>query len=69
MKQSKAFFAGGKKGPNARSDGNGFLMPRGWYLRNHLGALFGPFDTLTAAKQHPQGGPNIAVEPKQKGYT
>lgn len=60
---SKIFFAGGSKGPNHRADGKGGHMTRGWYLRNTMTGLFGPFPTLTEARRHPQNSSDI-VEPK-----
>jgi len=62
---SKIFFAGGSKGPNARADGNGGLLPRGWYVSNTMNGRFGPFETLTEARQHPQNSSDIVL-PKHK---
>lgn len=60
---SKIFFAGGAKGPNARADGNGGLLPKGWHIRNTMLGNFGPFRTLTEARQHNANSSDI-VEPK-----
>lgn len=51
MKQDTIFYAGGCKGPNARADGNGGLMARGWYVERHTtGGVIGPYRTKTEAK-------------------
>lgn len=63
--RSNIFFAGGTKGPNARADGCGGLLQRGWYVRNTQCGRFGPFATLTEARQHPQNVSDI-VELKNK---
>lgn len=57
------FFAGGSKGPNSRGDGNGGYLARGWYVRATKVGRFGPFQTLTEARRHPQNKSDI-VEPK-----
>lgn len=56
---SKIFFAGGTKGPNARADGCGGLLARGWYVKSTMCGRFGPFDTLTEARNHPQNTSDI----------
>lgn len=61
--RSKIFFAGGTKGPNSRADGNGGFLPRGWHIRNTRLGSFGPFNTLTEARQHTANCSDI-VEPK-----
>lgn len=51
MKQDTIFFAGGSKGPNARADGEGGLLQRGWYITKHTtGGRVGPFKSKRAAK-------------------
>lgn len=44
------FYASGKQAwrPEARADGNGGLMARGWYLRTNQGRT-GPFTTARKA--------------------
>lgn len=58
---SKIYFAGGSKGPNARADGMGGLLPRGWYVSNTGNGRFGPFATLTEARAHPQNTSDIVL--------
>jgi hypothetical protein len=62
---SKIFFAGGSKGPNARADGNGGFMARGWYVNNSRLGRFGPFAMLRQARAHNANCSDI-VEPKNK---
>jgi hypothetical protein len=44
---TKVFYASGAQAwrDNARSNGRGGLMARGWYLRTERGQLLGPFTT------------------------
>lgn len=65
MRQDTIFFAGGTKGPNARADGNGGLMARGWYVeRCSTGGTVGPFRTKTQAKE--LAGPRCFEKPVNK---
>lgn len=41
----EVFRAGGSKGPNARGNGQGGLLARGFYYRRADETLIGPFDT------------------------
>jgi hypothetical protein len=61
--QSKIFFAGGTKGPNARADGNGGFLARGWYIYNTRAGRFGPLTTLAEARRHHMNVSDV-VEPK-----
>jgi hypothetical protein len=64
---SKIYYAGGTKGPNARADGEGGLLARGWYVTNTATGRFGPFRTLTEARNHPQNSSDI-VEAKHTRF-
>lgn len=48
MKIETVFFAGGTKGVNARADGRGGLLQRGWYFILHK-TKYGPFKSKTQA--------------------
>lgn len=47
------FYAGGTKGPNARANGKGGFMARGWYYRMFSAprAIAGPFSTQRKARK------------------
>jgi hypothetical protein len=60
MATSKIFYAGGAKGPNARADGKGGLLARGWYISVcTIGGtpvnVYGP-DSYKGCLSHPQSG-------------
>lgn len=46
---NKIIFAGGSKGLNARADGNGSFIKRGYYIKNGS-HITGPFDTKAQAE-------------------
>lgn len=48
MPTETVFFAGGTKGDNARADGLGGLLQRGWYFILHK-TKYGPFKSKTQA--------------------
>lgn len=59
------FYAGGSKGPNARADGKGGLLKRGWYVITPTGLRIGPSRTKRIALQQAafRGAP-ITIVPK-----
>jgi hypothetical protein len=52
MNGPKVFYASGAQAwrGNARADGKGGLLARGWWLRTAKGALVGPFTTERKAE-------------------
>lgn len=67
----RIFFAGGTKGPNARVDGLGGYLARGWWVRpSEPGiALSGPYAGLRAARKAAGSGAiEIAVLHRRGWY-
>ena len=48
MTEETVFYAGGAKGENARANGRGGLLARGWYFIRHK-TTYGPFKTRAQA--------------------
>lgn len=57
MPNNTPYYAAGPRSSGARADGNGGLLPKGWYI-NRDGGRFGPYTTAKQAEKATAPSPN-----------